>query len=390
MKIHEFQAKWILEKFGIPVPQFAVISSLQEIEELLRIEGWQTCVLKVQVHAGGRGKAGGVKFAKSRREILEVTRELLGKKIVNEQTGPEGLIAHHLMVSPPIEIAREYYLGMTIDREHAQRILLASPVGGMDIEQVAQQEPEKVLILPLPTDGVFRSYHLIRIVKFMGWTGKMAEQGGAIINAVVKAFIETDASLLEINPLVETPQGELYALDAKLVIDDNALFRHPELKSLFDPSQVNSQEAKAQQHDLAYVALSGDIGCMVNGAGLAMATMDLIQHFGGRPANFLDVGGGATKEKVAEGFKIILSDPKVKAILVNIFGGIMNCETLAAGIIEAAKNLHLHVPLVVRLEGTNVALGKQLLKNSGLNIISVSDLTEAAEQVVRMARQGGA
>ncbi len=390
MNIHEFQAKRVLENYGIPIPEFAVVSSIKELEELLQLKGWQAAVLKMQVHAGGRGKAGGVKFAQGRQEILDAAQDLLGKKMINEQTGPEGLVAHQIMVSPPISIAHEYYLGMTISRERAQSILIASSVGGMDIERVAQQEPEKVLILPLPPEKFYRSYHLIRLVKFMAWKGKIAEQGANIVNALVKAFIETDASLLEINPLVETLEGELFALDVKLVVDDNALFRQPVLKALFDPSQVNVQEARAQKVDLAYVALDGNIGCMVNGAGLAMATMDLIHHFGGHPANFLDVGGGASKEKVAEGFKIILSDPKVKAILVNIFGGIMNCETLASGIIEAAKDLHIPVPLVVRLEGTNVDQGKKILKDSGLNIMSASDLSEAAKQVVQMAQQAGA
>lgn len=390
MNIHEFQAKRILEKYGIPVPEFEVVSSIKELEELLWKRGWRSVVLKVQVHAGGRGKAGGVKFAQGQQAILDAARDLLGKKIINEQTGPEGLIAHQIMVSPSISLSHEYYLGMTINREQAQSVLLASPIGGMDIEEVAHSQPEKVLILPLSSEGFFRSYHLIQLAKFMSWKGKIAEQGVNIVNALVKAFIETDASLLEINPLVETLEEELFALDVKLVVDDNALFRQPALKALFDSSQVNSQEAQAQKIDLAYVALDGDIGCMVNGAGLAMATMDLIQHFGGHPANFLDVGGGASKEKVAEGFKIILSDPKVKAILVNIFGGIMNCETLASGIIDAAKDLHIHVPLVVRLEGTNVERGKQLLKDSGLNIISVNDLSEAAKQVVRMVQQAGA
>jgi succinyl-CoA synthetase beta subunit len=389
MNIHEFQAKQILEKYGIPVPEFSVISSLQELEELLRVKDWQSAVLKVQVHAGGRGKAGGVKFAKTPKEIREAAQELLGKKIITQQTGAEGLVAHQLIISPPVHIVREYYLGITIDREQAQIVLIASPVGGVEIEQVAHEQPEKVLILPLPVEGAFRSYHLIRLVNFMGWKGELAQQGMILVAALVKAFKETDAFLLEINPLVETEEKKLLALDAKLVVDDNALYRQPHLKALFDPTQVNPNEALAQQHDLAYVALDGDIGCMVNGAGLAMATMDLIHYYGGQPANFLDVGGGASKEKVAEGFKIILSDPKVKAILVNIFGGIMNCETLAAGIVEAAKTLHIHVPLVVRLEGTNVDRGKQLLKESGLDIISANDLAEAAQQVVRMAQQQG-
>lgn len=386
MNIHEFQAKRLLKKYGIPVPEFGVVSSLSELEELLQSKGWQSAVLKVQVHAGGRGKAGGVKFAKNREAILEAARDLFGKKIVTPQTGPEGLIAHQLIVSPPIDIAHEYYIGMTTSRELAQNVLIASPIGGVEIEQVAQERPEKVLILALPTEGVFRSYHFIRLAHFMGWNDGLARQGKSLIEALVKAFIETDASLLEINPLIETPEGQLFALDTKLVVDDNALYRQPELKALFDASQVNPNEAWAQQHDLAYVSLEGDIGCMVNGAGLAMATMDLIHYFGGHPANFLDVGGGATKEKVAEGFKIILSDTKVKAILVNIFGGIMDCEILALGIISAAKELQIQVPLVVRLQGTNVDQGKQLLKESGLNIISIDDLAEAAKQVVKLAK----
>lgn len=386
MNIHEFQAKQILKKYGIAIPEFEVVSSLEEIEQVLNFRGWDSAVLKVQIHAGGRGKAGGVQFAKNRQEILHSAKALLGKKIVNEQTGPEGLIANQLIISPSIPIVHEYYLGMTIDRGKAQSVLLASPVGGIDIETVAHDQPDQVLILPLPVEGYFRSYHLVRLTKFMRWTEDMAKQGIDLVKALVKAFIETDASLLEINPLIETPEKQLFALDVKLVVDDNALFRQPDLKALFDPTQVNSNEARAQKIDLAYIALEGDIGCMVNGAGLAMSTMDLIEHFGGHPANFLDVGGGASKEKVAEGFKIILSDAKVKAILVNIFGGIMNCETLASGIIEAAKELHIHVPLVVRLEGTNVEVGKKLLKESGLNIVSANDLIEAAKLVVQMAK----
>lgn len=386
MNIHEFQAKQILKKYGIAVPEFFVISSINELESFLKTKNWNEAVLKVQVHAGGRGKAGGVKFAKTPEAILETAKELLGKKIITPQTGPDGLIANQLMISLPIEIKHEYYLAVTIDREKAQTVLIASPVGGVDIEQVAQEQPEKVLILTLPSDELFRSYHLIRLAHFMGWKGNLSKEGITLVESLVKAFKETDASLLEINPLVATNKETLVALDAKLVVDDNALFRQPSLKVMFDSSQVPQQEALAQKYDLAYVALDGDIGCMVNGAGLAMATMDLIDHFGGKPANFLDVGGGASEEKVAEGFKIILSDPKVKAILVNIFGGITNCKTLAGGIIAAAKNLHVHVPLIVRLEGTNVDEGKQLLRESGLNINSVNDLTEAAQEVVKKAK----
>jgi succinyl-CoA synthetase beta subunit len=385
MNIHEFQAKLILQKYGIPVPEFFVVSSPEELKKLLKEKGWESAVLKVQVHAGGRGKAGGVKIAHSPQQIVEAGNELFGKKIVNEQTGSDGLIASKLLVSPLLKIDHEYYLGITINREKAQILLLASPVGGMDIEQVAQEQPEKLLIIPLPSDGSFRSYHLNQLANFMRWRDSVAKQGNLIVKALVRAFIESDASLLEINPLIKTPSEELFALDAKLVIDDNGLFRQSQLKALLDPSQLNPIEARALKYDLAYVALDGNIGCMVNGAGLAMATMDLIHHFGGSPANFLDVGGGATNEKVAEGFKILLSDPKVKAIFVNIFGGIMSCETLAAGIISASKDLHIHVPLIVRLEGTDVEKGKNLLEESGLNIISISDLTEAAKQAVKLA-----
>lgn len=388
MNIHEYQAKQILRKFGIPVPEFEVVSSIEDIEKLLQSKGWEKAVLKIQIHAGGRGKAGGVKFASGRKEILDAGRELLGKTFVNEQTGPEGLKASQLLISPPIDIAKEYYLGMVIDRQKGQSVLLASPVGGMDIEKIAHEQPDKVLILPFPSEGKFRSYHHARIAKFMGWDGELAKQGIQIVDSLVKAFVETDASLFEINPLIKTTTKELFALDAKLVIDDNALFRQPELRELFDPTQVNPNEAKAQKIDLAYVALDGDIGCMVNGAGLAMSTMDLIHYYGGKPANFLDVGGSASKEKVAEGFKIILSDPNVKAILVNIFGGIMNCETLSEGIIAAAKDLQISVPLIVRLEGTNVDRGKALLKESGLNILTVNNLADAAKKAVAMSQAG--
>jgi succinyl-CoA synthetase beta subunit len=386
MNIHEFQAKRILEKFGIPIPEFEVIASLKELSDLLDVKGWDSVVLKAQVHAGGRGKAGGVKFAKGKEEILHGAQEMLGMKIVNEQTGPDGLPVHQLLVSSSIDIARENYIAMTINREIGERVLILSPIGGMEIEKIALQEPSQVMTLPLPAEGFFRPYHLIRIAKFMGWKGEVAQQGMLIVLAMTRAFIETDALLLEINPLIETPQSQLFALDAKLVVDDNALYRQTELKNMFDPAQVNSIEAEAQKIGLSYIALDGEIGCMVNGAGLAMSTMDLIHYFGGRPANFLDVGGGASTEKVAEGFKMILADPKVKAILVNIFGGIMNCETIASGIIEAANELHVKIPLVVRLEGTNVEKGKELLKRSGLNIISAGNLTEAAQEVVQKAR----
>lgn len=385
MNTHEYQAKAILLKYGIVSPEFVVVSTVDEAEKIVESLGLNQAVVKIQVHAGGRGKAGGVKFAKNRQEILDYVRHLLGMKMINDQTGPEGVIAHRVLLSVPIEIEHEYYLGIVIDRAQAQAMLIASPEGGMDIEEIAQKFPEKVLTMPLKSNGSIKHYHLLRVVKWMGWKGELAKKGMILVSQLIKAFVETDASLLEINPLVSTPEGDLFALDAKLSIDDNALFRQQEIAQFYDPSQVPSQEARAKKQDLAYVALDGNIGCMVNGAGLAMATMDIIQHYGGKPANFLDVGGGATQEKVAEGFKIILSDPQVKAILINIFGGIMNCVTLAAGIIAAAGELDIHVPLIVRMEGTNVDNGKKLLHDSGLNITIADSLEDAAKQVVLSA-----
>ncbi len=387
MDIHEFQAKSLLKKYGVSLPEFEVVSSIQNLEKVLEEKGWQSVVLKAQIHAGARGKGGGIKFATGKREILNAAQNLIGKKIVTPQTGPEGLFVHHLLVSPSVNIVRESYLGITIDCKRAQSVLIASAVGGVEIEKLAKEQPQNILVLPIPPQGFFYSYHLIRIAKFMKWKGKIAEQGTRMINALIKAFIDNDALLLEVNPLVETPEDHLFALDVKLTVDDNALFRQPQIKKLFDPTQVSIHEARARQMGLAYVSLDGNIGCMVNGAGLAMSTMDLIQRFGGKPANFLDIGGSASKETIAEGFKVILSDPKVKAILINIFGGIMSCETLALGILDVAKDLSLDVPLIVRLEGTNVERGRQLFKGSGLNILIIDNLLEAAKQAVQLAQQ---
>ncbi len=386
MDVHEFQAKQILVPFGIPIPPFAVISDLIQLRDAVKRMDLDQAVIKVQVHAGGRGKAGGVKLAKSQKEILEYGEKLLGLRIVNNQTGKEGIVAQQVLISPLIKYKKEYYLGAIIDREKAQAMLILSPEGGMDIEEVAEKFPEKILTMPILLDGRLRNYQLTEMAKFMGWTGATADKGKKVIAAVAKAFVATDASLLEINPLVETEEGDIVALDAKLSVDDNALYRQPEIKAFYDPTQIPKNEVMARAHDLAYVALDGEIGCMVNGAGLAMATMDIIQLYGGRPANFLDVGGGATKEKVAEGFKIILLDPQVKAILINIFGGIMNCVTLAAGIIVAAGELQVNVPLVVRMEGTNVEQGKKMLIDSGLNIVIAESLADAAQKVVNVCR----
>ncbi len=386
MYIHEFQAKILLRKHGIPVPEFAVVSDISEVHEAIERMGLDQAVIKIQVHAGGRGKAGGVKLGKTRQQILEYSQQLLGMKMVNAQTGKEGVIAHKLLISPLINYKKEYYAGAIIDRDKAQAVLIVSPEGGVEIEEVAHKTPESIMTMPIRQEGKIRGYHLIELAKFMGWKGSTAEQGRHILAGIAKMFIDSDASLLEINPLVETLEGDLLALDAKMSVDDNALYRQKHITSWYDASQISPYEAQAKKFDLAYVALDGTIGCMVNGAGLAMATMDIIHHFGGTPANFLDVGGSATQDKVAEGFKIILSDPKVKAILVNIFGGIMNCVTLAAGIIAAASEQKMRVPVIVRMEGTNVEQGKKMLADSGLNIIIAQDIADAAQKAVAAAK----
>jgi len=385
MNLHEYQAKKILQRYGIAMPDFAVAETVDEAVRAAEHLGLDQAVLKIQVHAGGRGKAGGVKFAKHRGEVGQIAKTLLGMKMVNQQTGPEGVVAKKILLSRPADIAKEYYIGALIDREKAVPVLIASPEGGMDIEEVAHKHPDKILKMPFQFDGTLRPYQLLRLTRFMGWKGDEAKQGEAIAKGLVKCFMDMDASLLEINPLIKTPSGEILALDAKLAVDENALFRQPELLEMYDSSQISSQEAMAKEFDLAYIAMHGTIGCMVNGAGLAMATMDIIQLEGAAPANFLDVGGSATKEKVAEGFRIILSDPKVKAILVNIFGGIMNCATIAEGVIFAAKEQHIHVPIVVRLEGTNVEEGRRKFAESHLTIQSAQDLETAAKLVVKAA-----
>lgn len=383
MNVHEYQAKQILKKYGVLVDEFAVVSTLAEVEEAINHMSLDAAVIKVQVHAGGRGKAGGVKIAKSREEILSYAEQLLGMHIINNQTGPEGVVAHQILISPLASIKKEYYLGAVIDRKQASAALIASPEGGMEIEEVAAKNPEAILKMPIGFNGTLRSYQLWNIAKFMGWQGATAKQGMKTVAGLAKAFVETDASLLEINPLVETTEGNILAIDAKLSIDNNALFRQKEIAELFDPTQLSKTEVLAKEHDLAYIALDGNIGCLVNGAGLAMATMDIIGHYGGKPANFLDVGGGASQEKVAEGFKIILSDPLVKAVFLNIFGGIMNCEVLAAGILAANEEIGgMKVPLVVRMAGTNVKTGTEMLQKSGLNIIIADSMADGAEKVV--------
>ncbi len=387
MDLHEYQAKEILKDYGIPIPPFGVASNVGEVEKIIKELKLGSAVVKIQVHAGGRGKSGGVKIGKNRQEILAYAKALIGMKLVNNQTGPGGVVAEKVIISALVDIAKEYYLGAIIDRKNARAVLIASPEGGMDIEEVAAKHPEKILKLPIQQNGEVKIFHLWRLCNFMGWAAEQREMGMQIAKGVAKAFMDSDGSLLEINPLIKDRLGNLLALDAKLSIDDNALYRHEKIASYYDPTQQLATEVAAKKHDLAYIALDGNIGCMVNGAGLAMATMDIIKYYGGKPANFLDVGGGASKEKVSEGFKIILSDPKVKAILVNIFGGIMNCATLAEGIIHAVRESSITVPLIVRMEGTNVDEGKKLLKNSKLPIITAEGLSDAAEKAVRSLKK---
>lgn len=383
MNTHEFQAKEILKKYGVKVPKSRVVTTMDEAKKAIDELGFDKAVVKIQVHAGGRGKAGGVKLAKTPDEILAYAKQMLGMKIVNNQTGPEGVVAHKVMIAELTDIKKEYYVGAIMDRHNAAASLIISPEGGMEIEEIAEKMPERIKTVRIGNDGTLRGYQLIEIAKFMGWSGETAKQGKKTVAALAQAFIDTDAALLEINPLVETDSGEIIAVDAKLAIDSNALYRQPGIAEFYDETQIPANEAEANKHDLAYVALDGDIGCMVNGAGLAMATMDIIQYAGGKPANFLDVGGGADIEKVTEGFKIILSDPKVKAILVNIFGGIMDCAIVATAVETAVKQLGLEVPLVVRMEGTNVKAARKILSESGLNIIVADGLADAAEKVVK-------
>lgn len=385
MNIHEYQAKEILLEAGIPVPEFAVASNESEVKAALDLLDLKEAVLKVQIHAGGRGKAGGVKFAKSKEEILAISHQLLGMNIVNEQTGKKGVIAKEILITKPINIDEEYYLAALVDRERAEPILIISKEGGMEIEKLAETNPEKILRIPFLLDGRIRSWHLIHIAQFMNWKGELKKEGLKIVSKVAQIFCKTDASLLEINPLVRSGE-RLWALDAKFSLDDNAFFRQAKICSYYDPSQSSANEVMAKEFDLAYIGLEGEIGCLVNGAGLAMATMDIIQYYGGSPSNFLDVGGSATKEEIAHGFRIILQDPHVKAIFVNIFGGIMNCGVLAEGIIAASEADKIHVPLIVRMEGTNVEQGRALLKKSGLSIITVDSMAEGAIAAVKAAK----
>ncbi len=386
MNIHEYQAKSLLKSFGAPVLKGGVAYTPQEAVEVAQELGGPVWVVKAQIHAGGRGKAGGVKVVKSIEEVEQAAKALLGHKLVTHQTGPEGKEVHRVYVEDGCRIAKEYYFSILIDRASGRPAVIASSEGGMDIEEVAATHPDKIVKLVIdPLIGMAPFYQR-RIAFGLGMKGDVAKKAMKVFAALYDAFVALDASLVEINPLVETEEGEVILLDAKMAFDDNALFRHPEIRDLRDESEEDPMEVRAAKYGLNYIRLDGNIGCMVNGAGLAMATMDIIKIKGGEPANFLDVGGGATRERVTEAFKIILSDENVEGILVNIFGGIMRCDVIAEGVIAAAREVDLQVPLVVRLEGTNVELGKKMLAESGLAIIPASDLDDAAEKAVKAAK----
>lgn len=385
MNIHEYQAKEILRKFGIPTPEGYPAFSVPEavdVAKQLEAAGQKVFVVKAQIHAGGRGKAGGVKVVKTIDEVREKATEILGKILVTHQTGPEGREVRRLYVEAGSNIKKEYYLSVVMDRATKTIVFMASTEGGVDIEEVAEKTPEKIITVKVDKACGIQGFHARKLGFALGFKGELLKKFTKIIFALYKAFNKTDAAQIEINPLVETAEGEIIALDAKYNFDDNALYRHPEIRELRDLDEEDPLEVEASKYDLNYVKMDGRIGCMVNGAGLAMATMDIIKLYGSSPANFLDVGGGATKEKVTAAFKIILSDKNVKGILVNIFGGIMRCDIIANGILEAAKEVNLSIPLVVRLEGTNVELGKEILAKSGLEIISADDLGDAAQKIV--------
>jgi succinyl-CoA synthetase beta subunit len=387
MNIHEYQAKQVLSEFGVPVPRGGVAFTPDEAVKVAEELGGPVWVVKAQIHAGGRGKGGGVKVVKSIDEVRAEAERMLGMTLVTHQTGPEGRIVGRVYIEEGSDIARELYLSALVDRATSRVSFIASTEGGMDIEEVAAETPEKILTISVDPAGGISGHHGRQIAFALGLEGDQVKQASALINNLYRAFVETDMSLLEINPLVVTGDGQLICLDAKVNFDSNALYRHDDIVALRDLDEEDPAEVKASEFDLSYIKLDGTIGCMVNGAGLAMATMDIIKLYGAEPANFLDVGGGATKEKVTEAFKIILSDDNVEGILVNIFGGIMRCDVIAEGVVAAARETELSVPLVVRLEGTNVDLGKKIMAESGLTIIPADDLDDAAEKIVAAVKE---
>ena len=388
MNIHEYQAKELLSQYGVAAPTGKVAFREDEAHQIAKDLNVERFVVKAQIHAGGRGKGGGVKLATTLDEVRRIASEILGMILVTHQTGPDGKLVQKVLVEEASEIEKELYLGMVIDRSREQIVIMASREGGMEIEEVARKHPAKITREYVnPTVGLL-PYQCRKIAYFLGLEGKTVNKAVKFISGLYELFTGKDCSLAEINPLILTKGGDVLALDAKMNFDDNALFRHPDIEKLHDPSEEDPTELEAKKWGISYVKLDGNIGCLVNGAGLAMSTMDIIKHHGGEPANFLDVGGGANTEQVTQAFKMILSDPNVKAIFVNIFGGIMKCDTIAEGIITAAKEVGINVPLVVRLEGTNVELGRKMLSQSGLNIITGGDMREAAKKVVEATQAG--
>jgi succinyl-CoA synthetase beta subunit len=389
MKIHEYQAKEILRKYGVPVPRgiaaFGVDEAARAAEQLIAETGSEVVVVKAQIHAGGRGKGGGVKVVKGAAAARDTAQTMLGMTLVTPQTGPGGRVVKRLLVEQGVDIARELYAGMLVDRSNGRIVVMASAEGGMDIEEVAAKSPEKILKEHVDPVLGLAGYQARNLAFGLGLKGDAAKNAAAFLQKLYRAFVDIDGSLAEINPLVVTKQGQVLALDCKMNFDDNALYRHKDVEELRDLDEEEPAEIEAKKFDLSFIKLEGTIGCMVNGAGLAMSTMDIIKHFGGEPANFLDVGGGATADKVTAAFKIITADPAVKSIFVNIFGGIMKCDTIADGIIAAVKEVGLKVPLVVRLEGTNVELGRKRLAESGLKVTAATDMADGAKKAVAAA-----
>ncbi len=387
MHVHEYQAKLLFSQFNIPVPEHRLATTAAEAVQAARALGGKQWMVKAQVHSGARGKAGGVKLAENLEDVEKTAGSWLGQRLITVQTGPQGLPIHAVLVELPVAIAREIYVSLLVDRSRERLVILASGVGGMDIERLAAEQPEQMYTEAIDHIVGLQAYQSRKLAFQLGLEGRQVQSFGRILDGVYRLAMDRDIDLVEINPLVITRDDQLIALDAKVNVDDNALFRHPALAAMRDAGQEEEKERAAREHGLNYVALDGDIGCMVNGAGLAMATMDLIKLRGGEPANFLDVGGTATAARVAEAFKLILSDAKVNGILVNIFGGIVRCDLIAEGIVQAVQEVGVKLPVVVRLEGTNVALGRKLLADSDLNIISAVELTDAATEVVAAARQ---
>src|SRR5271163_1434025 len=387
MNIHEYQAKAVLREFGVPVPRGIPAMSVEEAVKAANDLGGPVWVVKAQIHAGGRGKAGGVKVVKSVDDVKREAERLLGSVLVTHQTGPHGKEVHRLYIEEGSSIDREYYLSALVDRETSCVAFVASTEGGMDIEEVARTRPEKIVSFSVDPATGLMPHHARHVANVLGVNREVGKQAESVLPKLYQAFLAKDMSLLEINPLVVTKTGQLICLDAKMGFDDNALYRHPDIAALRDITEEDEKEIEASKYDLNYVALDGTIGCMVNGAGLAMATMDIIKLYGESPANFLDVGGSATKEKVASAFKIITSDHNVKGILVNIFGGIMRCDVIAEGAVAAVRDVGLRVPLVVLLEGTNVALGKEIIAKSNLNVTSADDLDDAAQKIVKAVKE---